>query len=80
MGMVMIRLATAMMVNAACQLSPARIMYEARIYVGMHTAMPTHSAARCQRFQVRWGVATGARSALYRREAVMSGGKFKMRE
>ncbi len=64
MGMVITRLARPMIASAACQLSPARIMYEANRYVGMHTAMPTHSAARFHLFQVRFSGGMGARSSL----------------
>jgi sporulation-control protein spo0M len=39
-------------------------MYEARIYVGIQTAIPIQMAARFHKFQVRFSTGIGARSAL----------------
>jgi|GEM_PF-3565534 len=58
--MVITKFARPMIVTAACQLRPARIMYEASMYVGMHTAMPTHNAARFRFVHVRFSGGMGA--------------------
>src|SRR2546428_6486480 len=54
------------MVRIAChQLMPCEMRLEARVYVVMHTAMPTHNAAMCQTFHVRCANDVGAISAFH---------------
>ena len=68
MGTVITKLAKPIINKASIQFNPAFSMYEASNQVGMHTAMPTHKAARCQWFQVRAEAGTGASSSLYSEE------------
>jgi integrase len=58
------RLPSATEATAACQLQPLSTRFDANVYVGMQTAMPTHKAAMCHWFHVRLLSGTGARSAL----------------
>src|SRR2546426_11913351 len=54
------------MVRIAChQLMPCEMRLEARVYVVMHTAIPTHNAAMCQTFHVRCASDVGAMSAFH---------------
>src|SRR5262245_58058326 len=58
-------------VSTACHHAiPASIMLPASVYVGMHTAIPIHSAAMCQVDHVRCSGLVGARSGLLSAEVI----------
>ena len=71
-GMVIIKFAKPIMINASDQFSPVLIIYEANKYVGIQTAIPTQIAAKCHLLQVLLSSGTGARSSLYKGEFEIS--------
>src|SRR2546426_3097278 len=62
-GMSTMLLPSAIVPIACHTLMPCEIKLEASVYVVMHTAIPTQSAAMCQTFHVRWASDVGAMSA-----------------